>query len=119
MFPHSSLIFGENGETMEKLLELKEISKSYSGVQVLKGINIDLSAGEVLCFVGENGAGKSTLIKIISGAIQADEGAIKYFGKECGHVTPRQVIDMGIATIYQDIDLVDNLTVADNIFFGV
>ena len=118
MFPHSSLIFGENGETMEKLLELKEISKSYSGVQVLKGINIDLSAGEVLCFVGENGAGKSTLIKIISGAIQADEGAIKYFGKECGHVTPRQVIDMGIATIYQDIDLVDNLTVADNIFLG-
>lgn len=103
---------------MNKLLELKDISKSYSGVQVLRKINIDLSEGEVLCFVGENGAGKSTLIKIISGAIQADEGIIRYFGKEHGHVNPRQVIDMGVATIYQDIDLVDNLTVADNIFLG-
>lgn len=103
---------------MNKLLELKDISKSYSGVQVLKGVNIDLSEGEVLCFVGENGAGKSTLIKIISGAIQADGGTIKYFGKEYGHLHPRQVIDIGVATIYQDIDLVDNLSVADNIFLG-
>lgn len=103
---------------MEKLLELKDISKSYSGVQVLKGVNIDLQEGEILCFVGENGAGKSTLIKIISGAIQADGGTIKYFGKEYGRLHPRQVIDIGVATIYQDIDLVDNLTVADNIFLG-
>lgn len=103
---------------MKKLLELRDISKSYSGVQVLKGVNIDLSEGEVLCFVGENGAGKSTLIKIISGAIQADGGTIKYFGKEYGRLHPRQVIDIGVATIYQDIDLVDNLTVADNIFLG-
>lgn len=103
---------------MKKLLELKDISKSYSGVQVLKGVNIDLSEGEVLCFVGENGAGKSTLIKIISGAIQADGGTIKYFGREYGRLHPRQVIDIGVATIYQDIDLVDNLTVADNIFLG-
>lgn len=103
---------------MNKILELKDISKSYSGVQVLKGVNIDLSEGEVLCFVGENGAGKSTLIKIISGAIQADGGTIKYFGKEYGHLHPRQVIDIGVATIYQDIDLVDNLSVADNIFLG-
>ena len=67
---------------MNKLLELRDISKSYSGVQVLTGINVDLSEGEVLCFVGENGAGKSTLIKIISGAIQADGGTVKYFGKD-------------------------------------
>lgn len=103
---------------MSKLLELENISKSYSGVEVLKGVTVDLSEGEVLCFVGENGAGKSTLIKIISGAIQADGGTIKYFGKECGKLRPSQVIDMGVATIYQDIDLVDNLTVADNIFLG-
>lgn len=103
---------------MKKLLELNNISKSYSGVKVLQGVTTDLSEGEVLCFVGENGAGKSTLIKIISGAIQPDGGTIKYFGKEYGHVNPRQVIDLGVATIYQDIDLVDNLTVADNIFLG-
>lgn len=103
---------------MSKLLELENISKSYSGVEVLKGVSVDLLEGEVLCFVGENGAGKSTLIKIISGAIQADGGTIKYFGKECGKLRPSQVIDMGVATIYQDIDLVDNLTVADNIFLG-
>ena len=85
---------------------------------MLQGVTTDPSEGEVLCFVGENGAGKSTLIKIISGAIQPDGGTIKYFGKEYGHVNPRQVIDLGVATIYQDIDLVDNLTVADNIFLG-
>lgn len=103
---------------MEVLLELQDISKSYSGVEVLRGVNAKLSAGEVLCLVGENGAGKSTLIKIISGVVQPDKGSIRYFGKEHGKLQPRQIIDMGIATIYQDIDLVDNLTVADNVFLG-
>lgn len=103
---------------MEKLLELKNISKSYSGVEVLKGITIDLEEGEVLCLVGENGAGKSTLIKIISGAVWPDAGTIRYFGKEYGRLHPKDVIDMGVATIYQEIDLVDNLTVAENIFLG-
>lgn len=103
---------------MEKLLELKDISKSYSGVEVLRGINVDLYAGEILCLVGENGAGKSTLIKIISGVIAPDKGSIRVFQNECTKLTPRQAIDLGIATIYQDIDLVDNLTIADNVFLG-
>lgn len=103
---------------MEKLLELKDIAKSYSGVEVLQGINIALHKGEVLCFVGENGAGKSTLIKIISGAVAPDHGSRNYFGTVCEKVHPRQVIDMGIATIYQEIDLIDNISVADNIFLG-
>ncbi len=103
---------------MEKLLELKNISKSYSGVEVLKAITIDLEEGEVLCLVGENGAGKSTLIKIISGAVWPDAGTIRYFGKEYGRLHPKDVIDMGVATIYQEIDLVDNLTVSENIFLG-
>ena len=103
---------------MKKLLELRDIAKSYSGVEVLRNVNVDLSEGEVLCFVGENGAGKSTLIKIISGAIKADRGKVKYFGKEYEKIDPRKVIDLGVATIYQEIDLVDNLTVAENIFLG-
>ncbi len=101
---------------MDKLLELKNISKSYSGVEVLRDITVDLDKGEVLCFVGENGAGKSTLIKIISGAVWPDGGTIRYFGKEYGKLHPKNVIDLGLATIYQEIDLVDNLTVAEYIF---
>ncbi len=103
---------------MNKILELKNISKSYSGVEVLRDVTIDLSEGEVLCFVGENGAGKSTLIKIISGAVYPDGGTIRYFGKTYGKLHPKNVIDLGVATIYQEIDLVDNLTVAENIFLG-
>ena len=63
---------------MEKLLELRDISKSYSGVEVLKDINVDLFAGEILCLVGENGAGKSTLINIISGVISPDMETSEY-----------------------------------------
>ncbi len=103
---------------MEHLLELKDISKSYSGVLVLSGVEVTLDAGEVLCLVGENGAGKSTLIKIVSGVVTPDTGTIRVMGNVCEKMTPRQAINLGIATIYQDIDLVDNLTVADNVFLG-
>lgn len=103
---------------MEKLLELRDVTKSYSGVTVLEHISVSLYAGEVLCLVGENGAGKSTMIKIISGAISPDCGEIEIDGKIYDRLQPKQAIDLGIATIYQDIDLVDNLTVADNIFLG-
>ena len=107
-----------SGDSMEKLLEIENVTKSYAGVQVLKNVNITLSMGEVLCFVGENGAGKSTLIKIIAGDIQASGGVVRYFGKEYENTSPKQIIDMGVSTIYQDIDLVDNLTVSDNVFLG-
>ena len=107
-----------SGDSMEKLLEIENVTKSYAGVQVLKNVNITLSMGEVLCFVGENGAGKSTLIKIIAGDIQASGGVVRYFGKEYENTSPKQITDMGVSTIYQDIDLVDNLTVSDNVFLG-
>jgi ribose transport system ATP-binding protein len=104
---------------MEKLLELKNISKSYSGITVLDSINIELERGEVLCLVGENGAGKSTMIKIMAGVIAPDRGgSITAFGAGYDRLYPRQAKDLGIAAIYQDIDLVDSLTVADNIFLG-
>ena len=103
---------------MEKLLEFRRVTKSYSGTKVLTDIDMRLHAGEVLCLVGENGAGKSTMIKILSGAVTPDSGEIELFGNVYSHLLPRQSINLGVATIYQEIDLVDNLTVADNIFLG-
>jgi ribose transport system ATP-binding protein len=104
---------------MEKLLELKNISKSYAGITVLDNIGVELEKGEVLCLVGENGAGKSTMIKIMAGVIAPDRGgSITVFGSSYDRLYPRQAKNLGIAAIYQDIDLVDNLTVADNIFLG-
>ena len=105
-------------ETEGALLQLRGISKSYAGVKVLTGVDFSLSPGEVHCIVGENGAGKSTLIKILSGAVQPDEGEIIVKGKRCKNLTPHQQIGLGISTIYQDSDLVDTLSVADNIFLG-
>jgi ribose transport system ATP-binding protein len=104
---------------METLLELKNITNSYSGITVLYDISVELFKGEVLCLVGENGAGKSTMIKIMSGVIAPERGSkIIAFGNSYDRFFPRQAKDIGIAAIYQDIDLVDNLTVADNIFLG-
>lgn len=101
-----------------EILRLTDVTKSYSGVVVLDNVEFKLHEGEVHCIIGENGAGKSTLIKILSGAIHADHGEIVLCGKKCTSVTPLTQINDGIATIYQDIDLVDTLTVADNIFLG-
>lgn len=103
---------------MKKILELKGINKSFSGIQVLHDVSLSLWAGEVLCLVGENGAGKSTLIKILSGAEKPDSGEIVLFDKHYDKMQPSEAIKLGIATIYQDVDLVDTLTVSDNIFQG-
>jgi ribose transport system ATP-binding protein len=103
---------------MKEILSLQNIVKSYSGAMVLKGIDFSLDEGEIHCIVGENGAGKSTLIKILSGAIPFDSGKIVIFGREYHYNNPQMPIKIGISTIYQDVDLVDTLTVADNIFLG-
>jgi ribose transport system ATP-binding protein len=102
----------------EKLLELVEISKDYAGTRALDSVSFDLFTGEVHCLVGENGAGKSTLIKILSGAVRPTSGRIILMGREYANLAPRDSINMGITTIYQDFDLVQTLTVADNIFLG-
>lgn len=103
---------------MKPILVVENINKSFSGIQVLHDINLSLQKGEVVCLVGENGAGKSTLIKILSGAEIPDSGKITIFDTEYEKLTPSKAMDIGIATIYQDADLVDSLTVADNIFLG-
>jgi simple sugar transport system ATP-binding protein len=99
----------------DKLVELKKISKVFSGISVLKNVDLSVYAGEVLCLVGENGSGKSTLIKIISGVYSHEGGEIYLSGKHCTKLTPAQSINAGIQVIYQDFSVFSNLTVAENI----
>lgn len=102
----------------ELLLTLKHITKDFPGTRALDDVDFDLFSGEVHCLVGENGAGKSTLIKILSGAENPDQGEIILFNQNYAQLSTSQAINLKIATIYQDVDLVDSLTVADNIFLG-
>jgi len=100
------------------LLEVKACSKGFPGVQAFNKVDFDLYAGEIHCVVGENGAGKSTFIKILSGALKPDEGTIIVNEKEYSHLTPALAHNLGIQTIYQEISLAPELTVAENIFMG-
>lgn len=101
------------------LLRLSNISKSFGGVQALKQVSFDLRAGEVHALVGENGAGKSTLIKIITGAVQADEGSLELAAQPIGHNDPVASRRLGIAAIYQQPALFPDLSVAENIALGL
>ena len=103
---------------MDCLLEMKNITKLYPGVVALNKVNFSLGRGEVHALVGENGAGKSTLIKILAGAVDYEEGAIVFDGKTCGKYTPNEALNMGISVIYQEFNLINHMTVEENIFFG-
>ncbi|MDQ3561330.1 MAG: sugar ABC transporter ATP-binding protein [Pseudomonadota bacterium] len=103
---------------MAPVLELSGISKSFPGVRALAGISFDVRAGEVHALLGENGAGKSTLIKIMSGVHRADSGTMTLDGKPASFGSPQEAQAAGIATIYQELLLFPELTVAENIFMG-
>jgi ABC-type sugar transport system ATPase subunit len=98
-------------------LQMRDISKSYSGVRVLHNVNLSVNTGEILALVGENGAGKSTLIKTLAGAIRANEGEILIQGKKVEFQTPLDAENSGIATVYQELNLFPYLTVTENLFF--
>ena len=100
------------------LLEMRDIVKEFPGVRALDGVDLTVRAGEVHCLLGQNGAGKSTLIKVLSGAHGVDGGTISWRGEQVAFANPQAALDTGIATIYQELDLVDGLSVADNIFLG-
>ncbi|MFX4291253.1 sugar ABC transporter ATP-binding protein [Streptomyces bohaiensis] len=97
---------------------MHDIVKHFPGVKALDGIDLDVRAGEVHCLLGQNGAGKSTLIKVLAGAHQPNAGRITWRGEEVRLPNPQAAIKLGIATIYQELDLVDGLTVAENIHLG-
>jgi rhamnose transport system ATP-binding protein len=102
----------------EYILELKKISKSFSGVEVLHDVSFALRSGEVHALLGENGAGKSTLVKIITGVHQPDTGEI-FLNDELVHFSDaRESRQAGIAAIYQELSLFPDLVVAENIFAG-
>ncbi len=100
------------------LLAMVGITKEFPGVRALDGVDLDVRAGEVHCLLGQNGAGKSTLIKVLSGAHQPDSGEIRWDGAEVTLRVPSAAIGLGIAAIYQELDLVDTLTVAENLYLG-
>ena len=100
------------------ILEAKNISKGFPGVQALDNVDFSLRRGEVHALIGENGAGKSTLIKILTGAHQPDSGEILLESKILTHLNPHTAMEAGISAIYQEFNLIPYLTVAENIYFG-
>ena len=100
----------------KNILEMRGIEIQFPGVKALDGVDFDLRAGEVHALLGENGAGKSTLIKCLTGVNKMDAGTITLDGKEIRPTSPQQAIDEGISTVFQEINLCPNLTVAENIF---
>ncbi|WP_341933268.1 sugar ABC transporter ATP-binding protein [Microbacterium sp. LWO14-1.2] len=102
----------------EPILRVEGISKGFPGVQALKDVHLEVRQGEVLVLVGENGAGKSTLMKILSGIYTKDEGTITFEGQEVELTSPLQAQQLGVTIIHQELNLMPDLTVAQNIFVG-
>lgn len=103
---------------MEYALQLKEITKTYPGVKALDRVCLSVLPGEVHAIIGENGAGKSTLIKTVAGAIQPDSGTIQIGDEVFTSLTPAKAREKGVGVIYQEFNLVDSLSIADNVYLG-
>ena len=99
----------------ETLLKLSDICISFSGVQILKDVNMEVRKGEIHCLIGENGSGKSTIVKIISGVYTPDSGTIEMNGIMRDHMTAIESMEAGVQIIWQDFSLFPNLTVFENI----
>lgn len=100
------------------ILKMQHITKEFTGVKALKDANLDLYAGEVHALVGENGAGKSTLMKILTGIHQKNGGTIEFMGKPLHLKSPKEAQDMGIIIVHQELNMMNHLSVAENIFIG-
>jgi simple sugar transport system ATP-binding protein len=102
----------------ETLIEMTDVGKSYGAIRALRGINLRVNAGEVTCVLGDNGAGKSTLIKIMSGLHGHNEGTLLVDGTDVHFSSPREALEHGIATVYQDLAVVSLMEVWRNFFLG-
>ncbi len=105
-------------EKAERILRLRGIGKRFGAVQALSNVDLEVYAGEVVAIVGDNGAGKSTLVKILSGVHPQDSGTIEFFDTTTTIDSPTDARDLGIATVFQDLALCDNLDVVSNLFLG-
>jgi len=102
----------------EVILSLRGISKKFGAVSALTDIDLEVRAGEVVALVGDNGAGKSTLVKVLAGVHQPTSGSIKFMGQEVVLSNPATALNLGIATVFQDLALCENLDVVANLFLG-
>ncbi len=103
---------------VETALRMEQIYKAFPGVVAVDKVDLEVKHGEVVALIGENGAGKSTLMKILSGAYSSDSGKVYIDGKEISKYTPKQAIDYGISVIYQELNYINYMTVAENILLG-
>src|ERR1700676_2788512 len=99
-------------------LTARNVSKRFGALIALSGVDLDIQSGEVLALLGDNGAGKSTFIKILAGAHQPSGGEIRIEGRPVALSSPQDAAALGIATIFQELALSENLSIADNVFLG-
>lgn len=103
---------------MQTLLHVHQVTKSFPGVKALSGVNLSVYAGKVMALIGENGAGKSTLMKVLTGIYKKDAGHIEYLGKEVNFSGPKSSQEAGLGIIHQELNLIPELSIAENIFLG-
>src|SRR5690348_9536596 len=108
----------EESEPRPPLLDVRGLSKNFGALRALDAVDFTLRPGEIHALLGENGAGKSTLIKVITGVLARDAGVVRLQGREIAPRTAREALDIGIATVYQEVNLLPNLSVAQNLFLG-
>ena len=116
--PNGVSVSGDSGVASSTLLSLRGITKSFGAVEALKHVDLDIPAGQVTALIGDNGAGKSTLIKAIAGIYAPTSGDIFWEGRKVTMHTPRDAENLGIATVYQDLALCDNLDIVQNMYLG-
>ena len=104
--------------TVIPIVEVRDIVKHYGSVVALSGVSMSVAKGEVLCLLGDNGAGKSTLIKTLSGVVKPSKGEILVEGKPAHFNSPRDALDSGIATVYQDLAMIPLMSITRNFFMG-
>src|SRR5580765_6316199 len=102
----------------EALVEIRGLTRSFPGVKALQGVDFTVRAGEVHALMGENGAGKSTLIKVLTGVVPRDAGTIQFAGQPINPRSPKEAEALGISTVYQEVNLIPHLSVAENICLG-